>query len=179
MYHRCTTDFFKAHEMGVLSCGVFSIFAYCIVIQLILMKRFLIAVVALVSFVGCTEGVLGDDPADAFVGEYTAVDKYYVRWGSDNKSSSLNTKFMLSKLSSNQVKMIGAWTTTGTVTGNTIRLDPCPETDNDGYVNYTFGVGTLSGNTLTFSYSGTGSRRYSNGVAYPWETSGTVTATKK
>ena len=121
---------------------------------------------------------MNQDPADAFVGEYTTVDNYYVRWGSDNKTSSLTSKFKLTKLSANQVKMIGEWNTTGTVTGNTIRLDVCPYTDKDGYITYTFGVGTLNGKTLTFTYSGTGSRRYSNGVAYPWESSGSVVATK-
>ncbi len=43
---------------------------------------------------------------------------------------------MLTKLFPNQVKMIGEWTTTGTITSNTIRLDPCPYSDSDGYVNY-------------------------------------------
>lgn len=142
------------------------------------MKKAIIAI-SLFFAVACSSQLTPDpDPADAFVGEYTTVDNYYVRWGGDNKSSSFTSKFMLTKISTNQVKMIGEWTTTGTVTSNTIRLDPCPYSDSDGYVNYTFGVGTLYGNTLTFSYSGTGSRRYSNGVAYPWETSGNVTATK-
>lgn len=142
------------------------------------MKNILLVLTAILA-IGCSSNLSPEpDPADAFVGEYTTVDNYYVRWGGDNKSSTLTSKFMLTKLSANQVKMIGEWTTTGTITGNTIRLDPCPYSDSDGYVNYTFGVGTLYGNTLTFTYSGTGSRRFTNGVAYPWETSGNVTATK-
>ena len=43
----------------------------------------------------------------------------------------------------------------------------CLFSDSNGYVNYTFGVGTLYGNTLSFTYYGTGLRRYTNGVAYP------------
>lgn len=144
------------------------------------MKRIIFFILSLALVAGCSDALSQDpDPADAFVGEYSVVDNYYVRWGGDSKTSSLNSKFMLTKIASNQVKMIGEWTTTGTITSNTIRLDPCPQTDGDGYVNYTFGVGTLNGNKLTFTYSGTGSRRYSNGVAYPWETSGNVIATKK
>ena len=142
------------------------------------MKNILLALTVIFA-IGCSANLSPEpDPSDAFVGEYTTVDNYYVRWGGDNKSSTLTSKFMLTKLSANQVKMIGEWTTTGTVTGNTIRLDPSPYSDSDGYVNYTFGVGTLNGNILTFTYTGTGSRRFTNGVAYPWETSGNVTATK-
>lgn len=141
------------------------------------MKRILfVFIIVLCS--GCVNIFREPDPADAFVGEYTVTDKYFVRWGGDSKSSTLTSKFILIKIAPSQVKMIGEWTTTGTITSNTIRLDPCPQTDSDGYVNYTFGVGTLYGDILTFTYSGTGSRRYSNGVAYPWETGGSVTATR-
>lgn len=142
------------------------------------MKRVLVAITLLLASACSSIFTLEPDPADAFVGEYTTVDNYFVRWGGDYKSSTLTSRFMLIKLSANQVKMVGEWTTTGTITGNTIRLDACLFSDSNGYVNYTFGVGTLYGNTLSFTYYGTGLRRYTNGVAYPWETSGNVTATK-
>ena len=74
-------------------------------------------------------------------------------------------------------QMQGDWTTTGIVTGNTVQFNACPQSDSDGYCNYTFGTAILSGNTLTFSYSGYGQRRYL-GISYPWETSGNVTAVK-
>ena len=94
------------------------------------------------------------------------------------KSSSITGVFTLEKVSSNTVQMTGSWTTTGTVNGNTVRFVLCPQSDSKGFVNYSFGSGRLSGNMLTFSYTGSGQVKYGN-LAYPWEESGNVTATKQ
>lgn len=142
-----------------------------------MLKRLIILISTSFLFSSCI-GALLQDPADAFVGNYTYTDNYFVRWGGDSKSSSLNGYFTLTKVSSNMVQMTGAWTTTGTVTGNTVQFTACPQSDSEGYVNYTFGSGRLSGNRLSFSYSGYGQRRY-YGISYPWETSGKVVATKQ
>ena len=101
------------------------------------------------------------DPADAFVGEYNFIDKYTAVWGSDSRTFNSGGSFCLTKISKDQVKMTGAWTTIGTVVG------------------YTFGVGTLLDGILTFKYSGTGSLKYTDGRSYPCSLSGTVTARKK
>ena len=141
------------------------------------MKKLLL----LISMMFCLTSCLGSifsDPADAFVGDYTYTNSYFVRWGGDSKSSTITGNFSLTKVSYNTVQMTGAWTTTGTVTGNTVRFDICPQSDSKGYVTYTFGSGRLSGNTLSFSYTGSGSVKYGL-VAYPWEESGNVTATKQ
>ena len=142
-----------------------------------MLKRLIILISTSFLFSSCI-GALLQDPADAFVGNYTYTDNYFVRWGGDSKSSSLNGYFTLTKVSSNMVQMTGAWTTTGTVTGNTVQFTACPQSDSEGYVNYTFGSGRLSGNRLSFSYSGYGQRRY-YGISYLWETSGKVVATKQ
>ena len=139
-------------------------------------KRLIILISTFFLFSSCIGAIL-QDPADAFVGNYTYTDKYYVRWGGDSKSSSLTGSFVLTKISSNMVQMSGAWSTTGTVAGNTVQFNPCPQTDGEGYCNYSFGSAVLSGNTLTFTYTGYGQRRY-YGISYPWETSGNVTAKK-
>ena len=142
------------------------------------MKKFILFCIIALFSVACGKLSPDADPADAFVGNYSYTDYYYVRWGGDNKSSSLNGTFTLTKISANQVQMSGAWSTIGNVVGNTVSFGTCPQTDSQGYVNYTFGSGNLVGNTLTFSYSGYGSRQFTNGVSYPWETSGNVTARK-
>lgn len=146
------------------------------------MKRVLLLVLTTILINSCWDFYFDSkveptppDPADAFVGNYSFTDNYFVRWGNDSKSSSYTSKFTLTKISANMIQMTGAWTTTGTVTSNTVQFNSCPQSDSEGYVNYSFGTGILSGNTLTFSYSGYGQRRY-YGVAYPWETSGNVTA---
>lgn len=140
-------------------------------------KCFLFCVIVFLS-VACGKLSPAADPADAFVGNYSYTDSYYVRWGGDSKSSSLNGTFTLTKISANQVQMSGAWSTIGNVIGNTVSFGTCPQTDSQGYVNYTFGSGSLTGNTLTFSYVGYGSIRFTNGVSYPWESSGNVIAKK-
>lgn len=139
-------------------------------------KRIIFLIASLFILTSCV-GSLLSDPADAFVGTYTYTDNYYVRWGGDSKSSSMTGRFTISKISSNKVQMTGAWTTTGTVTSNTVQFNACPQSDSEGYCNYTFGAAFLSGNTLSFSYSGYGQRRY-YGISYPWETGGKVTAKK-
>lgn len=142
---------------------------------------FAFAVICLPLLLTNCSGVETDaeEPADAFVGEYTTVDTYFITWGGDSKNSQLTSKFMLLKVDSDRVRMIGEWNTTGTVSGNSIVLDPTVYTDSDGYVNYTFSPGTLYGNTLKFSYSGSGQMRFTNGVSYPYNVSGNIVATMK
>ena len=49
------------------------------------MKNILLVLTAILV-IGCSANLSPEpDPADAFVGEYTTVDNYYVRWGGDNK----------------------------------------------------------------------------------------------
>ena len=140
-------------------------------------KRAVLLFIASLFITSCL-GSIFSDPADAFVGDYSYTNSYFVRWGGDSKSSTITGYFSLTKISYNTVQMTGAWTTTGTVTVNTVRFDICPQSDSKGYVTYTFGSGRLSGNTLSFSYTGSGSVKYSL-VAYPWEESGNVTATRQ
>ena len=141
------------------------------------MKRFIFLIALSLCLTSCL-GSIFSDPADAFVGNYSYTNSYFVRWGGDSKSATNNGTFSITKVSSNMVQMTGPWTTTGTVTGNIVRFDSCPQSDNNGFVNYTFGSGRLSGNTLTFSYTGSGQVKYGR-IAYPWEESGNITATRK
>ena len=141
------------------------------------MKKVVILAITTVMLSSCL-GSIFSDPADAFVGNYSYTNNYFVKWGGDSKSSTLTGRFTLEKVSSNMVQMTGPWTTTGTVVGNTVRFDACPQSDSNGFINYSFGSGRLSGNTLTFSYTGTGQVKYGR-LAYPWEESGTVTAIKQ
>ena len=140
------------------------------------MNKFLFALFALVAVVSSCKK--DDASADAFVGKYLFTDSQFVIWGNDSRALSSDGAFQLTKLSGNKVKMTGAWTTTGEVSGDTVTFADDMQSDNSGYITYHFGAGTLTGNTLRFSYSGTGSLKYSNGVAYPYSCSGNVVATK-
>ena len=119
-----------------------------------------------------------EDPADTFVGEYNFIDKYTAVWGNDSRTINSGGTFWLTKISKDQVKMTGAWTTIGTVVENTISFGQDMSSDADGFITYTFGVGTLIDDILTFKYSGTGSLKYTDGRSYPCSLSGTVTARK-
>ena len=144
------------------------------------MKRFVfVTLVALLAITtSCIKQTPAPDLADAFVGNYTYTDNYYVRWGGDSKTDTMTGTFTLTKVSALEVQMHSPWNTLGRITANTITFTECPQNDSDGYVNYTFSAANLVGNQLIFTYVGTGSRRYTNGIAYPWESSGTVVATK-
>ena len=142
------------------------------------MKKLLLFILTITFAVSCLKPAPAPDPADAFVGSYTYTDNYYVRWGGDSKTDTMTGTFTLTKVSALEVQMHSPWNTLGRITGNTITFSECPQNDSDGYVNYTFSVANLVGNQLIFTYVGTGSRRYTNGIAYPWESSGTVVATK-
>ena len=116
--------------------------------------------------------------ADEFVGSYTFTDNYTVKLEEETNSSSFTGTFLLSKISSSSIQMQGAWTTTGTVTGNTVVFSPCSEPDGQGgYVTYSFDTGSLAGNTLVFTYKGKGYRKVDD-VVTSWETAGSVTAVK-
>ena len=138
---------------------------------------YILAILVLAASCSGLDTTSQPDPADAFVGRYTYTDNYFVTWGGDSGSLSDKGAFMLTKLSKNQVKMSGAWTSIGEVVGNTVSFSDDMQSDASGYIVYKFGVGTLTGKTLTFNYSGSGSLQYTNGVAYPWTCSGKVVAT--
>lgn len=118
------------------------------------------------------------DDADMIVGKYNYTDNYYLKWGSGSKSDTYNGSFTLTKISVNKVRMTGDWSTTGTITGNTIQFDFCPQNDSKGYYNYTFGAGIASSSNMTFTYTCTGARTADNGVSYQWDCNGNVYAWK-
>ena len=142
------------------------------------MKKLLLSILTITLTVSCLKPAPAPDPADAFVGSYTYTDNYYVRWGGDSKTDAMTGTFTLTKVSALEVQVHSPWNTLGRITANTITFTECPKNDSDGYVNYTFSVANLVGNQLIVTYVGTGSRRFTNGIAYPWESSGTVVATK-
>jgi len=116
--------------------------------------------------------------ADNFAGSYTFTDNYSVTIGEETTSSSFTGTFMLTKIFSDTVQMEGAWSTTGTVTSNTVVFYSCTESDGQGgYITYSFDTGTLSGNTLVFTYKGKGQRKVDD-ILTTWETSGSITAVK-
>ena len=141
------------------------------------MKRFLfvlaVSIVALTA-ASCSK-VSGS--ADAFVGRYMYTDSQFVTWGYDSRALSGEGAFQLTKISKNKVKMTGGWTTIGEIDGNTVVFKDDMQSDNAGYITYHFGIGTLTGGVLRFNYTGSGSLKYSNGIAYPWTCSGSVVAT--
>lgn len=144
------------------------------------MKKGLIYVFVLLACLSCVKAVPVPDPADYFVGNYTFMDNYFIRWGADSRNLTSNGSFTLTKISANQVQMTGAWNTLGTIVGKTVSFGFCPQSDASGHIDYTFGSGSLNGDykKLTFTYTGYGSALYTNGISYPMEVSGRVSATK-
>lgn len=118
------------------------------------------------------------EPADDLVGHYSYSDSYYLKWGNASKSAVDNGSFSLTKIAADKVRMSGDWNTVGTIVGNTIQFDFCPQKDSKGIYNYTFGVGTISYGTIRFTYSCTGYRTSDAGVSYPWDCNGTIQARK-
>lgn len=141
------------------------------------MRKVLFYIFALLLCLSCGKHTPDPDPADYFVGNYTFTDNYYLRWGGDSRALANEGYFTLSKVSANQVEMTGAWNTLGTVTGNIISFSSCPQSDASGYLNFTFGVASLYGEQLSFTYSAMGSVQY-KGVPFPMEVSGNVVARK-
>ena len=140
-------------------------------------KNILLLLVFLSTLCSCNKYSLYD-PADIFVGTYTFTDNYYVKWGNDSKTITSSGSFKLTKISSNQVQMTGAWNTTGTISGNEIFFQSCIDGDTNGYITYIFGTGTLYKTQLNFTYSGSGSLKYNNGITYPLNINGNIISTK-
>ena len=137
----------------------------------------MIMLIATVAMASCNKPLF-PTAADNFAGSYTFTDNYTVTVGEDVTSSSFTGTFLLTKIFSDTVQMQGAWSTTGTVTGNTVVFNPCTEPDGQGgYITYSFDTGSLSGNTLVFTYKGKGSRKVDD-ESVPWETAGSVVAVK-
>lgn len=142
------------------------------------MRKVLFCILGVLLCLSCGKHTPDPDPADYFVGNYTFNETCYVVWGGVPESFTDQGTFTLSKIASDKVKMTGAWKTTGTIVGDTISFENCTFSDAKGYINYSFSTGTLAGNRLSFTYTGTGSSIKSNGRAYAWEQSGRVSATK-
>ena len=144
-------------------------------------RNLLIILLSLALFTSCSD--LKNNPqkdvADSFVGYYTYRESYFMTWGSASDSFNGDGAFKLTKLSSNKVKMTGAWTSIGEIEGDTVSFSDDIQSGAEGYIVIKFGVGSLYGNTLTFSYNGSGSLQNSSGVAYPFSCTGKVVATKQ
>ena len=119
-----------------------------------------------------------EDPADKYVGTYTYSETYYATWGSASKSFSHTGTFTITKQSSDRVSISNPWNTGATAMETILSIDPVTQSDNTGYVNYTFVSASLVGSLLTISYQGVGSMKYSDGKNYPYSCHGTITATK-
>ena len=133
---------------------------------------------AVLSLCGCGDK-LGAGSVNSFVGVYSYRDRCLVTLGSSTEMKSLNGEFKLTKLSDNMVKLSGAWNTIGEVIGNTVSFRDDIQANNDGHMVYSFGVGTLEGDVLTFDYLGSGSAKNSAGSLIQMTSRGHVVATKK
>lgn len=144
------------------------------------MKRVLLLISTVLCLAACEKRLPDSDAvltADDFVGAYSYTDHAFVSWGTSSYTSALAGIITLTKITDDLVQMNGTWVTTGTVSGNTIQFNPCPQSYADGYCNYTFGMATLSGNTLSFTYVGYGQRSF-NGTTGLWTINGSVAAVK-
>lgn len=146
------------------------------------MKKTLFLLFAL-AFFSCTKS--GPDPADKFVGTYLCVDDFYYKWMSDETSFMVRTHqqetrtITITKGDSDKVIMTGDWTTIGTVYEDTyVLFIDQTHAKGEEYELYSFGLGTLEGNTLKFNYTCSGNT-YNNGVIDYVVKYGEVTAVKQ
>lgn len=146
------------------------------------MSRQLVIILSLLNLLSLTStsciGLIAEDPADKFVGDYSYNDTYSVNWGSASGSFTNSGSFTISKQSSNTVYISSPWNTTATATGIILNISPTHQSDYSGYVNYTFSSASLSGGMLSITYHGMGSVKYSNGISYPYSCQGNIMARK-
>lgn len=145
-----------------------------------LVRIFFLTSIALTLFVSCTTGlfeVVPSDPADAFVGKYQFVESSYVVSGSSYFPSNESGFFSIDKVSSSVVRINDLWLTTGTISGNTLRINDHTEYFTDGYINFYFSPAYLINGQMTITYTSYG--YYGSGLKQTTTRgSGTVTATK-
>ena len=138
------------------------------------MKR-LILLLSICLFASCSFGNLD---VSSFVGTYTVSVVENAEWGYDSGVINDNGTFTITKTFANRVQVSGYITTQGTVSGSNLYLEGNQSMDNTGYITTSYGVGTLSGNVLTFTAYQTGQLKASNGIQYPYRSTGYFTAIK-
>lgn len=142
------------------------------------MKRVLFIISMAVVFVtSCTKPVR-EDPADRFVGMYSFTDTYFMTWGTASSSFNDSGTFMITKLGPSEVQISKPWGTTATVLANQLNINSVTQSDNAGYINFSFSSASIAGDMLTINYQGIGSLKYSDGRSYPYSCQGHVIATK-
>lgn len=144
------------------------------------MKRVLIFLTLLwsvTSFSSCSK-MESPDAADAFVGTYNVSVVENVVWGYDSGTLNDNGMFVITKLSANRIQVRGYISTEGEVVGSSVYFEGSSSSDSAGYLTTSYGVGTLTGNVLTFTANQTG-QLASNGVLYPFRNTSYFTAIKQ
>ena len=140
------------------------------------LRTIIIIITVALSFCTCTKDADGD--ADMYVGVYSVSVVENVTWGGSSGTLTDNGTITITKLSSNQVKVTGYFSTTGRVSGSTINLEGMSTSDSSGSINTVFGTGIYNGGTITISSTRTGQLK-SNGVMYPFTSRDQITAIKK
>ena len=143
------------------------------------MKRIIsaISLLILLALMSCSK-TLREDPADRFIGTYSYTDSYSTIWGSASASFTDSGTFTIMKLGPSTVQISSPWNTTATVLANQLNIEPVTQSDNTGYINFTFPTASIAGNMLSINYQGMGSVRHTNGVSYPYMSQGHITAQK-
>ena len=141
--------------------------------------RVCFVLLAILAFFSSCIKAVKEDPADRFVGTYSFTDSYYTTWGSASASFNDSGTFMITKLGPSEVQISKPWGTTATVLANQLNINPVTQTDNSGYINYSFSSASLAGDILSINYQGIGSLKHTDGRNYPYSCQGHITATKR
>ena len=128
---------------------------------------------------GLSSCINNEDSAtvDNLVGTYSISAVEYVTWGYSSGTMSNSGMLTISKISGNRIQTSGFFSTTGTVSGNTLFFEAFNSSDAYGYITYSFSSATLSGNVMTFTIYASG-QLADNGVMYPYRMTSNVTAIK-
>lgn len=97
----------------------------------------------------------GDYNVEEFIGTYSVIVTEQMTWGNNSVMTTDSGILTISKISANSVQLSGYISTTGSVLGSMLYLNPSKTSDSSGNI-ITYSPAILNGNILTFTANQSG-----------------------